>query len=60
MESYVREQWKWSDYGGDEAVRLRNARARELRKLGYTVKCTTVDFTDLAREVVSILVATHR
>jgi len=54
----LREQWKWSEHGGDEAMRLRNARARELRKQGYTVKCSTWDFTDLAREVVSILEAT--
>ena len=52
----VREQWKWSKWGED-APKLRNARAARLRKRGYVVKCSTVDFTDLAREKVSVLEA---
>lgn len=52
----LREQWKWTEYG-EEATKLRNSRARELRKKGYTVKCSTVDLTDLAREKVSVLEA---
>lgn len=58
MTEHLREQWKWSEWG-DQAPRLRNARARELRKRGYKVKCSTWDFSDLAGEKVSILEATR-
>ncbi len=34
---------------GPKAMQLRNQKARELRKEGWTVKCGTTDFTDLAR-----------
>lgn len=44
------ERFRYSEHG-DAAVRLRNARARELRDLGFTVKCQTWNFTDLARDV---------
>jgi hypothetical protein len=54
----LKEQWKWTEYGY-EAAKLRNARARVLRKKGYVVKCSTQDFTDLAREKVSVLEATR-
>lgn len=35
----------------EDAKRARDARARELRKAGYTVKCAKWDFSDLARAV---------
>jgi hypothetical protein len=35
----------------------RNLKAKELRNAGYTVKCSKLDFTDLARDVVYILEA---
>jgi len=54
----LKEQWKWTEYG-EESMKLRNARARVLRKKGYVVKCSTQDFTDLAREKVSVLEATR-
>ena len=52
----LREQWRWTEYG-EESAKLRNARARVLRKKGYVVKCSTQDFTDLAREKVAVLEA---
>jgi len=39
----------WADDKYPDAERLRNARARELRKQGWSVKCQKWDFTDLAR-----------
>ena len=53
----LREQWKWTEYGGEEAAKLRNARARAFRKKGYVVTCSTQDFTDLAGEKVAVLQA---
>lgn len=45
-----REMFRSDDYVSDAEARLaRNARARALRKAGYTVTCQTWDFTDLAR-----------
>ena len=41
--------WKESEWGA-EGQKLRNRRARELRKQGYTVKTQTVGFSDLARD----------
>jgi len=35
----------------------RNRKAKELRIDGYTVKCSKVDFEDLARDVVYIIEA---
>ena len=43
-----------------DALSLRNRRARELRKEGWTVKCETFDFTDLARCRVYHLLATRQ
>jgi len=56
----VKENYRASDYGNDagEAMRVRNARARELRKEGFTVTCKKWDFTDLARDVNYTLEAT--
>ena len=35
---------------GPKAMQLRNQKARELRKEGWTVKCGTTSFSDLARD----------
>lgn len=48
--------WKTSEWGRD-AQKMRNRRARELRKEGYTVDTRTLDFTDLARDSVALLEA---
>jgi len=40
---------RWPDDKYPDALQLRNARARELRKQGWTVQCKKWDFTDLAR-----------
>jgi len=52
------ERFRYSKYGG-EAERLRNARARELRKLGFVVKCKKWSFIDLARDEVYQLEVTR-
>ena len=49
---------RWADDKYPNALRLRNARAKELRKQGWTVKCKTWDFIDLARCHVYSLEAT--
>ena len=41
-----------------DALKRRNARAREYRKLGWTGKCNAVSFSDLARCTVYRLEAT--
>ncbi len=50
---------RWSDSKYPDALQRRNARARELRKQGWTVKCEKWDFTDLARCSVYTLYATR-
>jgi len=48
--TYIREDYPTHhDKTDKEARRERNARARQLRKEGYTVTCKMFDFTDLAR-----------
>lgn len=42
-----------------EAKRARDARARDLRKQGYTVTCKKWDFINLARAVAFTLEAWH-
>ena len=49
----------WADDKYPDAERLRNARARELRKQRWSVKCQRWDFTDLARCSVYSLEATR-
>ena len=41
--------FKLSDSEDPDAKRLRDKGARQLRKMGYTVKCETIGFSDLAR-----------
>jgi len=50
---------RWSDDKYPNALQLRNARAKELRCQGWTVKCQKWDFTDLARCCVYSLEATR-
>jgi hypothetical protein len=38
-------------------MKERNRKARELRKEGWTVKCSTIDFIDLARAVIYLIEA---
>lgn len=46
----IREHFTRDTYGNDQcAQRERNRRARDLRKQGYVVCCSTWDFADLAR-----------
>lgn len=42
---------QWRDDKTPDARKLRDARARELRKAGWTVTCGTYDYTDLGRFV---------
>ena len=46
----LRELYAVSRYGEHQARRLRDQRARELRRSGYTVACKKWGFTDLARD----------
>ncbi len=49
-QTFIREHFPSHTHGSDRAAqRARNSRARELRKAGYTVKCSAWDFSDLAR-----------
>lgn len=41
----------WSEDREPDAKRIRDRRARDLRKQGWTVRAETYDFTDLARTV---------
>ena len=44
------EHFTTTKYGTDQAAKkARDAKARELRKQGFTVHCLKWDFTDLAR-----------
>lgn len=46
----ITEHYSSNAYESDRAaMTARNARARELRRQGWTVTCKTWDFTDLAR-----------
>lgn len=48
----IREMYMVSDWGDEaQARRARDRRARELRKLGFTVECKKWDFTDVARDI---------
>jgi hypothetical protein len=53
----IEEQWGDSKY--PDAKQLRDRRAKELRKQGFTVKCQKWDFTDLARSCSYSLTATR-
>jgi len=41
--------FKLSDSEDPDAKKIRDNAARKLRKMGYTVKCETIGFSDLAR-----------
>lgn len=50
MTEYIDETFTDTKFGSEKAaMQARNKRARELRKEGFSVKCKTWDFTDLAR-----------
>lgn len=51
---------RWPDDKYLDALQRRNARARELRKQGWTVECKKWDFTDLARCSVYTIYATKK
>jgi hypothetical protein len=47
---YIEEGYSDTKYGPD-AMKIRNRRARDLRKQGYEVTCKTWNFTDLSRSM---------
>lgn len=47
MQDYI--ELFWTTDKNPNAKHLRDSKARELRKLGYTVESKTVNFIDLAR-----------
>lgn len=51
LEKYEVLEEGWSDSKYPDAKKIRDRRARELRKQGWEVKCVTYDFTDLARSM---------
>ena len=52
MSQHTREHFTTAKHGSDQAARkARDARAKELRRDGWTVVCKRWDFTDLARTI---------
>ena len=49
LDRYDVQELSWRDDKEPDAKRLRDAKARQLRKDGWTVKTETYDFTDLGR-----------
>jgi hypothetical protein len=56
-DEYIYEHYSFVAWGRREALRARNARARELRREGFTVVCQTWNFEDLLRDTVASLEA---
>lgn len=50
----------WNDDNYPDAKQIRDSTARRLRKVGYDVKSTTWNFTDLARSYMYRLEATNK
>lgn len=59
LDRYDVQELSWRDDKEPDAKRLRDAKARQLRKDGWTVKSVTHDFTDLGRFKAYELTATR-